>query len=740
LSALRPTEFINVHAFDRQLTKFSAVHRAAALVRAQEAARLPEANDILRALFVDGVASELRDPVAMEVISRLDGSPPDDRPAWASLERQVIELHPLNSVITRTKKRDVLEHAPLRRAVVYKCAWTDREERAYQNIVGASGRRGWPTGRLSIGQVQRARQAASCLPAALGMSDLAGNDDDAAEICDILPSELDALKEPTVPAPREAWNGVDTKYEKLAAILKQIWDTEPSAKVLVFTYFRGTARYLESRLNESGIVALRIAGDVVSDPRRPDLDERGRRLRRFEEEANCRVMVSTEVGSEGLDFQFCHHVVNYDLPWNPMTVEQRIGRIDRFGQQSEVVHIHNLVMEGTVEDRILSRLYERIGIFEASIGSLEAILGSVISDLQRDYIYGRLTPAEADERVKQAAAAIDRQKQDLETLERHAANLLGHEEFIRDEMNRVRNLGRFVSEESLLAMITTFLEASHPTVRIAKEGEGIYALRITEELRRELHRVSAGESMWRDRSRDGILRFTTRGDLAWANAQLDLVNAGHPLVELSVASLREQLEPATARIGAAELTLEGDADVDLVEGTYFVALYGNDISSIRTRRSVDPIGWNVDASRLIDPETAERLLYIAIENGREWSTVEPAPGVASDVWQAIESDARRRNRRVHADEDRENKALYLRRLSALTAEHEHDVAEKRRRMRTAEAGGHAGIVRAFEGQITKSDAEFDRKKTALTSAQDVRVMLSECLAICAIRVSRTSQT
>jgi hypothetical protein len=246
--------------------------------------------------------------------------------------------------------------------------------------------------------------------------------------------------------------------------------------------------------------------------------------------------------------------------------------------------------------------------------------------------------------------------------------------------------------------------------------------------------------MWRDRSRDGILRFTTRGDLAWANAQLDLVNAGHPLVELSVASLREQLEPATARIGAAELTLEGDADVDLVEGTYFVALYGNDISSIRTRRSVDPIGWNVDASRLIDPETAERLLYIAIENGREWSTVEPAPGVASDVWQAIESDARRRNRRVHADEDRENKALYLRRLSALTAEHEHDVAEKRRRMRTAEAGGHAGIVRAFEGQITKSDAEFDRKKTALTSAQDVRVMLSECLAICAIRVSRTSQT
>ena len=65
-------------------------------------------------------------------------------------------------------------------------------------------------------------------------------------------------------------------------------------------------------------------------------------MNQFRDDGNIRVLVSTEVGSEGLDFQFCHYLVNYDLPWNPMVVEQRIGRIDRFGQRSPFVRIYSL--------------------------------------------------------------------------------------------------------------------------------------------------------------------------------------------------------------------------------------------------------------------------------------------------------------------------------------------------------------------------------------------------------------
>ena len=186
-----------------------------------------------------------------------------------------------------------------------------------------------------------------------------------------------------------------------------------------------------------------------------------------------KVLVSTEVGSEGLDFQFCHYLINYDLPWNPMVVEQRIGRIDRFGQRSDVVHIRNLVVRGTVEDTILDRLYERIGIFERSIGNLEAILGETMSELQREFVSGRLTKAEASLRVEQAANAINRKSSDLDRLEKESSNLFGHEEYSRDEMARIRRLGRYVSEESLMAVLRTYFETCHPTVKIKREADDV---------------------------------------------------------------------------------------------------------------------------------------------------------------------------------------------------------------------------------------------------------------------------
>ena len=83
-----------------------------------------------------------------------------------------------------------------------------------------------------------------------------------------------------------------------------------------------------------------------------------------------------------LDFQFAHVLVNYDLPWNPMEVEQRIGRLDRIGQESPAIYVCHLWIANTVEERILNRLYERVGLFEGTIGELEPILGEVVECLE----------------------------------------------------------------------------------------------------------------------------------------------------------------------------------------------------------------------------------------------------------------------------------------------------------------------------------------------------------------------
>ena len=95
------------------------------------------------------------------------------------------------------------------------------------------------------------------------------------------------------------------------------------------------------------------------------------------------ILLFTEVGSEGLDYQFCDTMINYDLPWNPMRIEQRIGRIDRRGQRSEVVNIYNVITKGTVDADIYERCLMRIGVFENSIGECEEILGGIAAQIER---------------------------------------------------------------------------------------------------------------------------------------------------------------------------------------------------------------------------------------------------------------------------------------------------------------------------------------------------------------------
>ena len=385
MNALRPTEFRDDRVFDQELKRYAGVHIASGLVRTMKPEELTQARGFLESIFVDGVDPDRQNPLAVQVLEDIAEHPPEERRDWVDLERRIQELHPLGTIVTRTRKRDVLEHAPMRKANVLLCQWTEEEDELYRKLVKGSTQGGWINERLSLGQIQRARQAASCLPAAAlcHQERAVTSDDEAVELTDILPSDLpekanggDNDRNATARLPQIIR---DSKYEKLREVLQLLWKDDPKPKVLIFTFFVGTAAYLEERLKAEGIQTLRIAGNVASNPHQPERDERGKRMRKFHDDPNVRVLVSTEVGSEGLDFQFCHHLVNYDLPWNPMIVEQRIGRIDRYGQREAVVHIHNLVVQGTVEEKILLRLYERIGIFRESIGDLESILGETIS-------------------------------------------------------------------------------------------------------------------------------------------------------------------------------------------------------------------------------------------------------------------------------------------------------------------------------------------------------------------------
>ena len=165
----------------------------------------------------------------------------------------------------------------------------------------------------------------------------------------------------------------DSKARELVKAMKAITATNPEEKVLIFTRYLDTQQFLVRTLEYHGFPTAKFNGQMK-------LDEKEAAVQEFRGPAQ--VLVTTESGGEGRNFQFAHFMFNYDLPWNPMRVEQRIGRLDRIGQK-KTVYIYNLACVGTVEERILDVLAERIGLFKESVGALDPILGEIERDIER---------------------------------------------------------------------------------------------------------------------------------------------------------------------------------------------------------------------------------------------------------------------------------------------------------------------------------------------------------------------
>lgn len=152
---------------------------------------------------------------------------------------------------------------------------------------------------------------------------------------------------------------VNSKAEKALELIQSIND-----KVIIFTEYRATQLYLQWYLKHHGISSVPFRGGFKSG-------KKDWMKELFQNHAQ--VFIATEAGGEGINLQFCNHLINFDLPWNPMRLEQRIGRIHRLGQEKDVM-VYNFATKGTVEEHILKLLYEKIDLFERVIGELDDIL------------------------------------------------------------------------------------------------------------------------------------------------------------------------------------------------------------------------------------------------------------------------------------------------------------------------------------------------------------------------------
>ncbi|MGA9525151.1 MAG: SNF2-related protein [Myxococcaceae bacterium] len=192
--------------------------------------------------------------------------------------------------------------------------------------------------------------------------------------------------------------GVPERDAKLATfldVIRAIWSSEPDAKLLVFTEARATLDWLQTQLRFERIEALGYHGDLA-------LVERDRQVARFRDPEGPKILICTEVGGEGRNFQFAHHLVNYDLPWSPSTMEQRIGRLDRIGQ-THPVEIHVFDPAGTLSSDVLKLLAEAVGVFAEPVGGLDAVLEEVEPRLTE---LALTSPEERDAYAKQLSEKV----------------------------------------------------------------------------------------------------------------------------------------------------------------------------------------------------------------------------------------------------------------------------------------------------------------------------------------------
>src|SRR5271157_3514836 len=207
----------------------------------------------------------------------------------------------------------------------------------------------------------------------------------------------------------------EKKIDRLRELLQQIDSETPGAKVLIFTEYRRTQEFLRERLEKwyGADTVVLINGDMELEGKTLDAESKRRSQRVFREEPSVRFLVSTEAGGEGINLQFCYIVVNYDLPWNPMRYEQRVGRVYRYGQE-KVVQIYNLRAKDTVEETVRSYFEQRLRV---AAQALQQVTGEDPEELIASLNWQLETEIEPDEIYKRALVEGTLNKQTKEEIQ-----------------------------------------------------------------------------------------------------------------------------------------------------------------------------------------------------------------------------------------------------------------------------------------------------------------------------------
>ncbi len=624
-------------------------------------------------------------------------------------------LHTFSGIINRTRRRDIGEFT-IRKPETVAVSFTAGQKKLHDALLQVQAEifsRLHSDISVNFMMTTIRRQAASCL---FGLAPFLDN---------ILNRHIDELEwteaDNTVPIMRSdavdsiqlkiqavleqarALDPSDPKYERLHDIIRDKQNL-PNNKVMLFSSFRHTLHYLFERLKEDGLRVGMLHGGTPDEER---LALRNRFAMPREDSNTLDILLFSEIGCEGLDYQFCDCIVNYDLPWNPMRVEQRIGRIDRVGQKSESIAIVNLITPGTVDADIYERCLVRIGVFESALGGSEEILGDITREIRNIAENYTLNEEERGAQLQQLADNNIRLVQEQAALEQKQMELFGIR-LPEDRMKReIEDASSFwLTSTSIHRLVALYLQQACGQDQEFILGERpLRTLRLSQEARtillRDLQKLPRQDALayreWEKwlKGTDQHLAMTFESNCATEHPDAAFIMPLHPLVKQAAALLSHTVQKAVAK-------LKVQAN-EVPAGRYEFVIYQWQFHGIREDLALKPIA----SSDAVTPHL-DSLLEKAVD---------VAPDEQGDnippVWDELEAQHYQLWSAARAEHQRRTQELAAYRRESLSTSHKARVGLLNEQL---EQANNEKIRRMRRSQVDSAEADFTRRIQELDSA------------------------
>lgn len=632
LNILSPEEFYDKYAFEQILLDSQKFIKLSNLLRGN--ASIEDYEELLSEIKNESYFYK-EDPLIAKFEKELP-SIIDDRKKCLEYFNKFTRKVFYASYITRTRKRDAFETRAIRDPHTYTYELSPYENYLYTSVSEALEKASEEADSFCQFQIiARQRQMASCMPAAFMdwktkkenndfktsieeqlLDDLGYyEDDDNEEDFDDDENEIKRTIDFDITETISHINinledliEHDSKYLKVKEVISEKIANDPEAKIIIFSFYRGTIKYLTQRFAKDGFSCISMMGG-------PKLNKH-EIIKNFRENPSIKILLSTEVGSEGIDLQFCDTELNYDLPWNPMRLEQRIGRIDRIGQKSQLLHIINMICKESIEDRVLQRLYDRINIFKNSIGDIEEILGNEIQTLAIDLLNRELTDSEKMKKAEEKIDTIIMKKNQLEELENSASTSMAYRDYLIQNVEEAKQTERYIHSNDLLFYVKDYLETVWP----GSSFKDFPSLN-----RAALIKLSpaAGESYSEYLKREGqnsILKYGNEEVLClFDETQRDKVKRGHfevisysnPLIKWIT---EEKSKHPTASYGCSSVVVKDEKNI-VSKGLYVYSLQEWIAEGYKNKREICYFLCNINTHEVVPVLQAEEIIMKAIQEG-----------------------------------------------------------------------------------------------------------------------------